>query len=530
MSQQQKSSSSSQSIDDEHAPIGLASFGFGFGSQNSQNESIEKHSPKKILERGFKPAKLPPVDCQQTASISGFSSPRSPRSPRSPLSSSDKGSTDKESDSPKPPPSPVKKVFQAVNLVSTTASDVLKTDFNFNSTNNSTSYHIPLGQSVSNPLTTEKQTVFRKVSNRILDSSSSEDEEEDMNHEQLHKSSSTGSTPSPRTPNSCRILSGINQNQATAFSFSILSSPLSSRHSSRPSSYDRQSNERQSSDEGSIMSSFRSQSNSSDIFDDPEASRLTPQPMARNRRMSPLRKQRAIAEESITQSVSQRSSLEAEFGSCPSSTNTSAPDSGVADCNYSSPPRKFFNSVSSNKSSIGSDTIRRSSSGNDDTTFGFDTIEPYGKDYNNQSSLSEGETVIESTTGCVFRKMTIKKKNSDHSNTANTNSTPKHNTSSSQHSSPQHQYQSPSPQHSAQHPTSPQHPLYHQQQSQQQYYYVDQLHDTTYIGGAGIGGAVVGGTGIGVGAGTQSLTLTCVNSPKQQQFKSTTGKKNQYLI
>src|SRR6185437_14362336 len=90
----------------------------------------------------------------------------------------------------------------------------------------------PLTSAHSSPLSqsrndSPKQTVFRKVSNRMLESSSSEDEE-DLEpppspllrcDSQVGKANSTGSTPSPRTPNSCRILSSIAANQATAFKF-----------------------------------------------------------------------------------------------------------------------------------------------------------------------------------------------------------------------------------------------------------------------------------------------------------------------
>ncbi len=323
----------------------------------------------KTIAKGFIPSRLPSIDSLPPRSPP----PKSPKSPKSPLSGSEhKSSTDIE-DSPKLPPSPVLKVLQsAVDLVTISGNG-----------QNSRS---------GSPQQVEKQTVFRKVSNRMLDSSSSEEEElvsDSGNKEDAHKTNSSGSTPSPRTPNSCRILSSIAHNQATAFKF-----PPTSPINSRPSSYERQS-ERQSSDEFSTtMSSFRSRSTSSELCDENISDpRLTPQPLPRSRRVSPLRKQRAIAEEV---QESQRSSLEAEYGSCPSSATTSAPDSGVADCNYASPPKNFFSSSS----------MRRSSSGHDDA-FGTDPARE------SVSSLSEGEAVIEKSTGYVFRKVTVKKRYSN---------------------------------------------------------------------------------------------------------------------
>lgn len=218
--------------------------------------------------------------------------------------------------------------------------------------------------------------------------------------EELQKVNSTGSTPSPRTPNSCRILSSIAANQATAFKFPPCGgSPIHSR----PSSYERQSERQSSSEYSTPMSSFRSRSTSSEYCDDSSMAtstdpRLTPQPLPRSRRVSPLRKQRAIAEELHE---SQRSSLEAEYGSCPSSANVSAPDSGVADCNYSSPPKNFFNGSSAA-------SMRRSSSGAEEQ-FG---LEPAPAARESATSLSEGEAVVEKVTGYVFRKMTVKKRNS----------------------------------------------------------------------------------------------------------------------
>jgi hypothetical protein len=257
----------------------------------------------------------------------------------------------------------------------------------------------------------QHQKLYRKVSNRMLQSSSSEEDEEDNPpsspglgfREELHKTNSSGSTPSPRTPNSCRILSSIAANQATAFKFPPTGgSPIHSR----PSSYERQS-ERQSSDEYSTpMSSFRShsRSTSSEYYDESVSTdpRITPQPLPRSRRgVSPLRKQRAIAEEL---NESQRSSLEAEYGSCPSSAAVSAPDSGVSDCNYSTPAKQFFSSSST--TSVTSSTMKRSSSGGGDEQLGSDSA------LATANSLSEGEAVVEKMTGYVFRKVTIKKRNS----------------------------------------------------------------------------------------------------------------------
>ena len=369
-----------------------------------QLSSISSISIVKSLAKGFIPSRLPsgtPLDSLPPKSPP----PRSPKSPKSPLSGgSHRSSTDSKDDSlgsnplsPKLPPSPVLKALQA------TAVEYVVTPPSHTTPPNSGTGHSSHSSSRNESPQHQKQTVYRKVSNRMLESSSSEDEDDEPpmspvpGKDELHKVHSTGSTPSPRTPNSYRILSSIAANQATAFRFPPNTSPLHSR----PSSYERQS-ERQSSDEYSTpMSSFRSRSTSSEYCDDSSLAtdpRLTPQPLPRSRRVSPLRKQRAIAEELHE---SQRSSLEAECGSCPSSATVSAPDSGVADCNYSSPPKNFFSGSTG--------PVRRSSSGGNDQQFG---LEPAPAARELATSLSEGEAVVEKVTGYVFRKMTVKKRNS----------------------------------------------------------------------------------------------------------------------
>ncbi|XP_054158225.1 uncharacterized protein LOC128956532 isoform X2 [Oppia nitens] len=426
--------------------------------------SISLISNVKSLAKGFIPSRLPPVITAATdpfvSSSSSTPPPRSPKSPKSPLSAgSHRSSTDSKDDgslatnspqqqtSPKLPPSPVLKALsqQSPDYVITSDGTVRTTTIP-----GSSSSHTPP------PLLTRtdspKQTVqFKKVSNRMLESSSSEDEEDEYVDNNLNNNNedllepplspllrcdsaqrSSGSTPSPRTPNSCRILSSIHSNQATAFKFPPSGgSPVHSR----PPSYERHS-ERQSSDEFSTtMSSMRSRSTSSDLCDNDSSCcttsdpRLTPQPISRSRRVSPLRKQRAIIAEEISGGSgggvgvggcggrdSQRSSLEAEYGSCPSSaTFSSAPDSGVADCNYASPPKNFFQAYGSTGSSI-----RRSSSGGHDdigggggSDMGGQCPLPESGQLGRDASLSESEAVIESATGCVFRKVTVRKRNTD---------------------------------------------------------------------------------------------------------------------
>ena len=201
------------------------------------------------------------------------------------------GSSDSKEDSPKLPPSPVLRTLSKV-------SEPEKIESLFKRTGSRGSQKKPL----------------KKSSGLLLDTSSSEEEEEydDIDTTgrsfQRKKSSSTDdstrSTPSPRTPNSFKILKGIDRNQATAFDFPP--SPYYSTTFSRPASYESRYSERQSSDDTNThTSSFRSRSTSSEVFEGDNSQVIIPSlapihSLVRNRRttITPLKKQQAIAEES----------------------------------------------------------------------------------------------------------------------------------------------------------------------------------------------------------------------------------------
>lgn len=207
----------------------------------------------------------------------------------------------------------------------------------------------------------------KKTSLGLLDTSSSEEEDEQPTEKkdvsrQRSTSTDDGSTPSPRTPNSFKILSGIDKNQATAFEFPP--SPFASR----PPSYDRSGphSERQSSDEFSTtVSSFRSRSTSSEVFEDavalPCSSSMssgcsssvfpTLAPIAQvvanrmsRRGLSPLRKQEAIAEEIanlfLTQHEQNSPAAGGSISSHSSAHLSSIGDSGLSDC-PGTPPVSF---------------------------------------------------------------------------------------------------------------------------------------------------------------------------------------------
>lgn len=204
--------------------------------------------------------------------------------------------------------------------------------------------------------------IGRKISG-LLDSSSSEDEDEvsATNFPRKKSSSTDESTPSPRTPNSCKILSGIEKNQATAFYFPP--SPFRSR----PSSLEK---ERQSSQLSDVeVSSLRSRSTSSEVFDDAVSGLVTPL-TTRSHRMNPLRKQAAIAEESCQD--------QQPF--------SSAADSGLSDGPPATPPTN--SRTHSRVSNVSSQSDSR------------ECLET-------AISLSENE---ETTTNTIFRKVTIKKR------------------------------------------------------------------------------------------------------------------------
>ncbi|RWS13731.1 uncharacterized protein B4U79_04967, partial [Dinothrombium tinctorium] len=297
--------------------------------EEKQVQSNVNTSEARAKTRGILPPKLPTVDY---SSFQRYSPPAS--------AGSSGGSQDS---SPKPPMSPVLKAYQtAVELV---------TD-----------------RKNSSPIVQEKETIYRKVSNKLQDSSSSEEEVE-SSHTSFRATKSSESTPSPRTPNSYRILSQAHH-QATAFKFPP------SPYSSRPPS-----NDRQSSDEFSTtQSSLRSRSTSSEMNDD---SALAPQPMPRTRRISPLRKQRAIAEE-ISGDASVHFATEYP--------STSGADSGVSDCNLISP--KAFQQIQ-----------RRTCSSEDE-----ESHKKLISEDSDSSSNEPEEGTVEKTTGYLFRKVTVKRR------------------------------------------------------------------------------------------------------------------------
>lgn len=213
-----------------------------------------------------------------------------------------------------------------------------------------------------------KKKVTKKRSN-LLDSSSSEEEEEGTkvpNSGDLirKKSSSTDdSTPSPRTPNSFKILSGIERNQATAFDFPP--SPFISR----PSSYEKYSDRQSSDDFSTTISSFRSRSTSSDVFDDASSSsNLAPLSIPK-KKASPLRKQQAIITEEVSPPPHNKLWFDVQ----------TEHDSGLSDGTFPlTPPRSYK-------------SIKESTSSTEDT--------PLGKTEDSE----EGPSTI-------FRKVTIRKK------------------------------------------------------------------------------------------------------------------------
>lgn len=251
------------------------------------------------------------------------------------------GSSDSREDSPKMPPSPVLRTLRSER---------------------------PSPIDISRK---REGRATRKISG-LLASSSSEDEDEgtdatNANCTRKKSSSTEESTPSPRTPNSCKILSGIEKNQATAFYF-----PPSSPFRSRPSSLEKEKhmNERQSSDETrTTISSMRSRSTSSEVFDD--VGPATSLPGNRSHRINPLRKQAAIAEEAGQDHQAHHS----------------ATDSGLYDCPPATPPNSRNRSRVSNISALSQSDSREC----------LETA----------LSLSESEGTY---TSSIFRKVTIKKR------------------------------------------------------------------------------------------------------------------------
>ena len=310
----------------------------------------------------------------------------------------------------------------------------------------------------------------KKTSLGLLDSSSSEEEDEqatatctsssctsDKKDVSRQRSTSTddGSTPSPRTPNSFKILSCIDKNQATAFEFPP--SPFASR----PPSHDRSGphSERQSSDEFSTtVSSFRSRSTSSEVFEDAVgglagsssmssgcSSSVFPTlaPIAQvvanrmsRRGLSPLRKQEAIAEEIANLFLSHENqavaSAGAACGGCgggggggsTSSAHSSAHlssigDSGLSDC-PGTPPislRATSPVVPSSTSSPSPSQFRprsrlseTTSSSKSDSQTCHDSSDTQVVSSPASVSVSLSEETAADDANSLFRKVTIRKR------------------------------------------------------------------------------------------------------------------------
>lgn len=327
--------------------------------------------------RGPIPPRLPSVD---TTFV--------PKGPRSPLSDT----SGSQESSPKPPLSPAHKVYHELDF----------------------SRH-PLSS------LNDRKTVYRKVSNRLLDSSSSDEEDEEENEEarryNTNSRASSESTPSPRTPNSYKILSGIANNQATAFRFPPIS-PIPSRSSfcgsnERLSSRATTGTERQSSDEFSTtMSSFYSRSTSTETNDEYSTTSVTGNSLsaasigARNRRVSPLRKQSAIAEEFLANDFKSLASQDNSSdslnrfcvlaGSCDPVRDSGGNDSGVDCGGQKLAARTVSNGLDRDRSSSGKTiTLTGNSSNKEDENDIVDNVP---------------DATVENTTGVIFRKVTLKKR------------------------------------------------------------------------------------------------------------------------
>ena len=269
-------------------------------------------------------------------------------------------SSDRDSDSPssKLPPSPVLRMLRSAR-------------------EESRRENLSESGSIDSPLVAGGKKKITKKRSNLLDSSSSEEEatHHTHDHELIRKKSSStdDSTPSPRTPNSYKILSGIERNQATAFDF-----PPSPFINSRPSSYERHSDRQSSDDFSTTISSFRSRSTSSDVFDDASncSTNLVPIPLpTKNRKASPLRKQQAIITEEVSPpAVHNKGWFDVQ---------TEA-DSGVSDGTFPlTPPRSCRGGVGT----------RESTSSTEDTP---------------TQKVEAGDAEVEPL--AIFRKVTIRKK------------------------------------------------------------------------------------------------------------------------
>lgn len=387
----------------------------GFIKNSSFSTSVEEHEDQTTLSasnihieaghgaighrtRGFLPPKLPTIDC---SSLPRYVPPLLTNSNSDAGLTGSKPFQDKD-DSPKLPPSPVLKALGA-------AIDL------------SVGHHShSQGHLVREP-SEEKKYVYRKVSNRLRDSSSSSDDE-DINRLPRSFGGSSGtllpgttpstyrpgtcsaqsnsneSTPSPRTPNSFKILSQAAKNEATAFTF-----PPSPCFSSRPSSHERQSSD----DYSTPFSSLRSRSTSSEICEDVPVGLtstvngtqgLIPAPLPRSRRVSPLRKQQAIAEEA--------DSCSAYHAMRQTTTSPRDLDSGLSD-GHSTPPR----SGSHAPCFVRETHVKRCRSSVEvECPASLRLVRSQNNSQESTGSFSESDDNGMANTQAIFRKVTIKKK------------------------------------------------------------------------------------------------------------------------
>ncbi|XP_074601613.1 uncharacterized protein LOC141855450 isoform X5 [Brevipalpus obovatus] len=347
-----------------------------------QNFNTENNVPPRPFyrSRGPIPPRLPTVD-----PVSNHV-PKDPRSPQS------DGSGSQES-SPKPPLSPALKVYHA-------AVDMVNQDASRNA----------LGS-----INSDRKTVYRKVSNRLLDSSSSEDEEdeeESRRYQQQHQqqqSNSRTSIPPNRSP---------------------MRDPPCDRLSNRPNT-----NERQSSDEYSTtMSSYRSRSTSTETTTEDFSSATSTTPSGtcltaavincKNRRVSPLRKQRAIAEEANDSRSSPILSNDYSTDSLSRYTGElinkdGGIDSGV-ECggggsggNSGGGGGHRSGSVMSSSSHSGNDGVKNGVIGhykNPLSTINTINISVNSSSESHESQIPDSDATVENVTGVIFRKVTLKKR------------------------------------------------------------------------------------------------------------------------
>ncbi|KAI1294984.1 Synaptotagmin-like protein 4 [Halotydeus destructor] len=406
-------------------------------STTALSDIASSNSTFSTLRARVMPSKLPTIDC---SALPRYVPPLT-RATGSEQAMGNEGEATilPRADSPKLPPSPVRKVLQGSTNLTKDGQD--------------------------------RNVVYQKVvrSRLMSDSSSDSDSEDNTVQNNVRncrkaplysvsvqaKSSSSESTPSPRTPNSFKILSGIATREATAFKFP----PSPSLQSGHSMSSSRQSSDETFSTSAAVTSpynSIRSRSTSSEMYDEqglaninmtsgntqlgyplPGATSavtpmksakngpglagvnmmmttsLSPAALPRSRRPSPLRKQRAIAEESPTLVGSPHSTantlitlshgdlMSIASSSANQSTVTgirchSAMDSGVSDSGHSghypptpSPLNRSPRCNSANGTPESSSRQQSAESG---------------------ASLSDTEDGTRNDAAAIFRKVTIKKK------------------------------------------------------------------------------------------------------------------------